>query len=181
MIKETIYLIRNTPCVECNTQTFGIFHSFCSILEIITQQNRVSEMETTTTELTLDEESLEPTTVPESLEANEHLESAGNHLLEPMAQTSVKFDTQIEHTVHAVVSWYSQIQVDCQTPSQIYHNYTVTYHTLEQPEESKTKVSTAPFILLNDLIPNQDYMYEVTSRDIKGSVLWSAKQHLNTG
>ena len=132
--------------------------------------------ETTTVEadLTWDEETVDPTTVTEPVESD------NTDPLEPMAQTSVRFDTQVELTVRAVVSWHNQIHGGCSSSQQTYHNYTITYSTLENPEDTKTEMSTAPFILLTDLMPNEDYMYEVTSRGNRGNVLWSGKGHLNT-
>ena len=141
-----------------------------------------TEIETTTA--IWREESSEPTAEAEPTESGDHVDPDDTNPLEPLAQTSIRFETQVAHTVQAIVSWHNQMEQDgCSSAAsqQTYQNYTLTYSTLEHPEDTKTKRSTTPFILLTNLMPNQDYTYEVTSRDSQGNLLWSGRGYLSTG
>lgn len=142
-----------------------------------------STTEEPTTEATtaMYETTVEPTSLAEPVDLMEDLDELDNTPLEPLAQTSVQFDTQVQHTVQALISWHRQIQAGCDSSAQPPRNYTITYHTVQEPEEIQVRSTPAPFILLTDLLPNQDYVYEVTSSDINGNILWSAKDHLSTG
>ena len=139
-------------------------------------------METTTA--IWHEESAQPTAEAEPTESGDHIDPDDTNPLEPLAQTSVRFETQVAHTVQAVVSWHNQMAPDdCSSTEsqQTYQNYTITYSTLEHPEDAKTKTLTTPFIILANLMPNQDYTYKVTSRDNQGNILWSGRGYLSTG
>ena len=157
----------------------------CFITHILFAAETITEPpEMETTSATWHEESLEPTAEAEPTESGDHMDPDDTNPLEPLAQTSVRFETQVAHTVQAVVSWHNQMAPDdCSSTAsqQTYQNYTITCSTLEHPEDTKTKTSTAPFILLTNLMPNQDYTYEVTSRDNQGNILWSGRGYLSTG
>ena len=157
----------------------------CFITQILFAAETITEQpEIETTTAIWREESLEPTAEAEPTESGDHVDPDDTNPLESLAQTSVRFETHVAHTVQAVVSWHNQMAPDsCSStaPQQTYQNYTITYSTLEQPEDTKTTTSMAPFILLTNLMPNQDYTYEVISRDKEGNILWSGRGYLSTG
>ncbi len=141
------------------------------------------------------EATLDPTALAEPRESEEAaVEPEGLPAAlppQPLAQVAgARFETTVEHTVRAVVSWYRLLPTAAcdenepeTPPHQSHQNYTIIYHPTQntQPQETQTKVSSVPFVVLTDLKPNQDYVFEVISWNASGDVMWSAKDHLSTG